>query len=78
MNPQEVRQLITERTLSLPYSIVTRGGRAYTVADHANAFITPAYPDTLIVAIPGKGIVYFGLGSIDATHNQHEAVSTHA
>jgi hypothetical protein len=77
MNPQEVRQLITERTLSLPYSIVTRGGLAYPVTDHANAFITAAYPDTLIVAVPGKGIVYLGLGSIDAIHNEHEAVSAH-
>ena len=75
MNPQEVRQLITERTLSLPYSIVTRGGLSYPVADHANAFITPAYPETLILAISRKGIVYLGLGSIDAIHNEHEAVS---
>jgi hypothetical protein len=77
MNPKEVRQLITERTLSLPYEIVTRGGRAYPVADHANASITPAYPDTLIIAIPGKGIVYLGLSAIDAIHNEHEAVSAH-
>lgn len=78
MNPDEVRQLIAERTLSLPYEIVTRGGVAYQVVDHANAFITPAYPDTLIIAIPKKGIVYVGLGSIDAIHNEHEAVSAHA
>jgi hypothetical protein len=77
MNPQEVRQMIAERSLSLPYEIVTRGGRAYRVADHANAWIPPAYPDTLIVAVPGKGIVYLGLGSIDAIHNEHEAVSAH-
>jgi hypothetical protein len=77
LNPQEVRQLIAERTLSLPYSIVTRGGLAYRVADHANAFITPAYPDTLIIAIPGKGIVYLGLSAIAAIHNEHEAVSAH-
>jgi hypothetical protein len=74
MNPDEVRQLILGRTLSLPYSIETRGGRTYPVTDHANAFITPAYPDTLIVAVPGQGIVYLGLGSIDAIHNEHEAV----
>ncbi len=77
MNPQEARQWIAERTLSLPYEIVTRGGRAYPVADHANARITPAYPDTLILAIPGKGIVYLGLSSIDAIHNEHEAVRAH-
>jgi hypothetical protein len=75
MNPDEVRQLILGRTLSLPYEIVTRGGRTIPVADHANAFITPAYPDTLIVAVPGRGIVYLGLGSIDAIHNEHEVVS---
>ncbi len=77
MNPQEVRQLITEHTLSLPYSIITRGGRTFPVADHANVWITPAYPETLILAIPGKGIVYLGLSSIDAIHNEHEAVSAH-
>ena len=54
-----------------------QGGLSYPVADHANAFITPAYPETLILAIPGKGIVYLGLGSIDAIHNEHEAVSAH-
>jgi hypothetical protein len=74
VNPDEVRQLILGRTLSLPYSIETRGGRTYPVTDHANTFITPAYPDTLIVAVPGQGIVYLGLGSIDAIHNEHEAV----
>jgi hypothetical protein len=77
MNPDEVRQLIAERTLSLPYEIMTRGGGTYPVADHANAFITPAYPDTLIIAIPGKGIVYLGLSAIDAIHNEHEVVSAH-
>ena len=75
MNPDEVRQLILGRTLSVPYSIETRGGQSYPVADHANAFITPAYPDTLIVAIPGRGIVCLGLGAIDAIHNEHEALS---
>jgi hypothetical protein len=75
MNPDEVRQLIQSRGLSLPYSIVTRGGLSYPVVDHANAFITAAYPDTLIVAIPGRGIVYVGLDAIDAIHNEHEAVS---
>jgi hypothetical protein len=77
MNPQEVRQLIAERSLSLPYSIITRGGRTFLVTDHANAFITPAYPDTLIVAVPGRGIVYLGLSAIDAIHHEHEAVSAH-
>jgi hypothetical protein len=77
MNPEEVRQLITQHTLSLPYSILTRGGGSFPVVDHANAWITPAYPDTLILAIPKKGIVYIGLDAIDGIHNEHEAVSAH-
>lgn len=77
MNPREIRQLIQDRTLSLPYEIVTRGGQTFRVADHANARITEAYPNTLIVAVPGRGIAYIGLDSIDAIHNEHEAVSAH-
>jgi hypothetical protein len=75
MNPDEVRQLILGRTLSVPYSIETRGGQSYPVTDHANVFITPAYPETLIVAIPGRGILHLGIGAIDAIHHEHEAVS---
>jgi hypothetical protein len=75
MNPDEVRQLILNQTLSLPYSIETRGGQSYEVRDHANVFITAAYPDTLIVAIPGRGILHLGIGAIDAIHHEHEAVS---
>jgi hypothetical protein len=75
VNPDELRSLIQSRELSLPYSIETRGGQSYEVRDHANVWITPAYPDTLIVAIPGRGIVCLGPGAIDAIHNEHEAVS---
>jgi hypothetical protein len=74
MNPQDVRQVIADRSLSLPYEIVTRGGLAYRVVSHANVFITEAYPDTLIVAVPGKGIAHVGLGAIDAIHYEHGAI----
>jgi hypothetical protein len=74
VNPDEVRELISNRTLSVPYSIETRGGQSYPVRDHANVFITPAYPDTLILAIPGRGILHLGIGAIDAIHHEHEAV----
>jgi hypothetical protein len=73
MDPDQVRRMILARELSLPYKIVTRGGKTYAVADHANAFLTPAYPDTLIVAMPNRGIALVGLGSIDAIHYEHEA-----
>ena len=66
MNPQEVRQMVTEHTLSLPYEILTRGGKTYAVADHANAWIPPAYPNTLIVAVPGRGIATIRLETIDS------------
>lgn len=75
MNPDETRQLILGRTLSLPYWIFTRGGQTYRVADHTNAFITAAYPDTLILAIPHEGVAYVGIGSIDSIHDEHEAVA---
>ena len=72
MSPEEVKQVVLGRMLSVPYSIVTRSGLHYPIVDHANAFITPAYPETLIVAVPGKGIALVGLTSIDAIHAEHE------
>jgi hypothetical protein len=75
MNPDEVRELILTRTLSLPYAIVTRGGKTYLVNDHANVYIMPAYPDTLIIAVPHQGISCVGLGSVDAIHLEHEAAT---
>jgi hypothetical protein len=75
VNPEQAREIILNREVSLPYSIVTRGGRTYDVSDHANVFITAAYPDTLIIAIPHGGIVFVGLGSVDAIHFEHEAAN---
>jgi hypothetical protein len=76
MNPESARQLILGRELSLPYEIVTRGGKTYPVADHANVFVSHAYPDTLIVAMPQRGIALVGLASIDAIHHEHQAAGS--
>jgi len=74
MNPEEARRLITGGALALPYQIVTRGGRIYRVEDGRNVHIAPAYPDTLMIAVPRQGITLVGLGSIEAIHTEHEAV----
>jgi hypothetical protein len=74
MDPEQARRMIVGRELSLPYEILTRGGRHYEVADHANVYITPAYPDTLIVALPARGIVCVGLASIEGIRFEHQAV----
>jgi hypothetical protein len=76
MNPEQVRELIQNRELTLPYSIITGGGKSYPVTDHANVFITPAYPDTLIIAVPHQGIACVGLGAIDAIHLENEAAAS--
>lgn len=73
MNPEQARDLILSHTLTLPYSIITSGGKTYPVDDHTNVFITAAYPDTLIVAIPHRGIACVGLGSIDAIHLENDS-----
>jgi hypothetical protein len=75
VNPEQARDLILSRELTLPYSIVTRGGKSYLVNDHANVYIMPAYPDTLIIAVPHRGISCVGLGAIDAIHLEHEAAT---
>ena len=75
MNPEDVRQIITGKTLATPYSIVTRGGEVYRVESHANIFIPEAYPNTFVVALRGRGIAWIGLGAIDAIHAEHEAVT---
>lgn len=72
MNPDEVRSLIEGRTLSVPYTIHTRGGLSYPITDHSNAFIAAAYPNTLWVAVAGKGILHLGLGAIDSIRSEHE------
>jgi hypothetical protein len=75
VNSEQARELILSRELTLPYSIVTRGGKIYPVEDHAHIFISAAYPDTLIVAIPQRGIAGVGLGAIDAIHLEPEAAT---
>jgi hypothetical protein len=67
--------MIVGGELSLPYVIETTGGWSYTITDHSNAFFTKAYPETLVVAIPEKGIMLVGLKSIDAIHHEHEAAA---
>ena len=73
MNMEEARRMILGRELSVPYTIVTRGGITYPVLTHSNVFISAAYPDTLIVAVPHRGIMLVGLASIDAIHHEHTA-----
>jgi hypothetical protein len=73
MDPQEIKRLITGRLLSVPYSIRTRGGQEYTITDHANAWIAPAFPESVIIATRGEGIGRIGMGSIDSIHDEHES-----
>lgn len=72
MKPDEVRSLIEGHTPTLPYTIRTRGGLSYPITSHSNAFITDAYPNTLFLAVPGRGISHLGLGSIDSIQSEHE------
>jgi hypothetical protein len=72
MDPKEARELIAGRTLSLPYTILTQGGRAYRVAHHTNAWIADAYPETLMLAVPGEGLIRIGLGAIESIQDEHE------
>jgi hypothetical protein len=56
----------------IPFVIKTRGGRTYPVRERANAFVTDAYPETLVIAVPHKGITLLGLGAIDSIEFEHE------
>ncbi len=73
MHPDEVRSLIESHSLSLPYTIYTSDGRSYLINDHSNDFITAAYPNTLFLAVRGKGIAHLDLASIDSIHNEYES-----
>jgi hypothetical protein len=72
MNADDVREIIMGRQLVPPYSICTRSGDHYRVESHANVFIPDAYPDTLIIVIPHRGLVWLGLATIDGLHIEHE------
>jgi hypothetical protein len=76
MNPDELRSLITGGTLAAPFDIATQSGEVYTVADQTNVFVTGAYPETLIIAIPKEGVVFVRLDSITAVHAEHQAVAS--
>jgi hypothetical protein len=75
MNSEDVREIILGRQLVPPYSICTRSGKKYRVGSHANVFIPEAYPDTLVVAVPRRGLIWLGLSSIDGLHMEHEPES---
>jgi hypothetical protein len=65
MNTDEIRSLLLGGTLEPPYTIVAVDGRAYAVTDRRNVFLPGAYPDAVIVAIPGKGIAILRSEMID-------------
>jgi hypothetical protein len=66
---------IIEREDFQPYVIHAKGGRSYAIAQPSNAFITEAYPDTVILAVRGQGISLLGLDAIESIQAEHEAAA---
>jgi hypothetical protein len=49
-----------------PFVIQTKGGRCYAITDRANVWLPQAYESTACVAVPGMGISFLDIESIDA------------
>jgi hypothetical protein len=55
-----------------PFVIKTRGGLTYVVADRKHFWVPPTFERTVILAVPGQGIKYLDIGSIDEIGIEHE------
>ena len=60
MTPAELRDLITSGDIALPFEIATAAGKVYRVEDVRNVFAPSAFPDLVIVAMPGRGSRWCG------------------
>ena len=72
MATSESRDMI-ERGDFVPYVIKTKGGREYTITHRTNAFISEAYPNSVVVLVRGQGVTMLGLNSIESIQVEHEA-----
>lgn len=72
--PDDFCTMIKGQQVATPFVIVTKGGRSYTISDAANAYIAPAYPTTVALFIPGKGVIMLDLDSIESIQCEPEAV----
>jgi hypothetical protein len=70
----DFRSLI-EREPFTPYVIRTKSGRTYMVRDPANVWIFPMYPQTVVVAAPGAGLVLLDIAAIESVQIEHEPVT---
>jgi hypothetical protein len=58
-----------------PYTIATKGGKTYYVADRSHIWIPDAYKEILCLAIPRQGLMYLRLNSIESVHTEHEVAA---
>jgi hypothetical protein len=66
MTPHDIRSLLRSDDTAFPCQIETRGGKSYVIETRSSAFIFGPYPNTLVIARPGKGLACVGLDAIDA------------
>ena len=57
-----------------PFIIETEGGRSYTIHDRQSFWVPPSWQRTVILAVPGKGITYLDIETIEAVRVEHEPV----
>lgn len=65
MKTEEFRDLVDAVRHSGPFVITTRGGRTYEVENHSRLWLPDIYPNTVCVAVRGKGITLLDIHSIE-------------
>jgi hypothetical protein len=56
-----------------PFTIATKGGQTYHVADRRNFWIPEEYKQILCLVPTGKGLIFVRLNSIESVHTEQMA-----
>jgi hypothetical protein len=65
MTPEQVRAMLFGGDIAPPFTIHTTGGRSYPVADIANIWSPPTFPDTAVIVIPRQALAILRLELVD-------------
>jgi hypothetical protein len=67
--------MIVGGELSLPDEIVSRDGRSFMITHPADAHISEAYSNTVMLSVRDRGIVLLGIDAIQPIQHEPEAVA---
>jgi len=65
-----------EREEFQPFTIRTRAGRSYRIADRSNVWLPGDYDETACISVRGKGILLLAIEAIDAVQFEHDTASS--